>query len=64
MASKYYSDLNSLINPDSYRIMYIRSKQTTRIRYNWHKRVEARVEVGLRYRLQNQKLFKKVIKEM
>ena len=64
MSNKYQSDLNFLINPNSYRIMYIRSKQLTKQRYNFHSRQIGRIEIGLKYRLQNRNLFKKVINEM
>ena len=64
MSNKYQSDLNFLINPNSYRIMYIRSKQLTKQRYNFHSKQNARIEIGLKYRLQNRNLFKKVINEM
>jgi len=64
MSKTYQSDLNFLINPSSYRLMFIRSKQLTKLRYNAHNKRKGKIEVGIKYRLLNQTILKKVINEM
>lgn len=63
MSETYQSDFNFLINPISYRIMFIRAKQLTKIRYNAHSQKEGKIEIGIKYRLLNGNLFRKVIDE-
>nr|QDY51898.1 hypothetical protein 1_283 [Mimiviridae sp. ChoanoV1] len=63
MSKTYQSDFNFLINPSSYMIMFIRAKQLTKMRYNSHSQKEGKIEIGIKYRLLNGNLFRKVIDE-